>query len=83
MHRQSPLMVMCALWICAQQAEVERLLRVADFSEATRAWVQRHRTRRDGSHARRSQAVHDKFAPSYEPSVMTLFKSELERVSKL
>lgn len=29
---------MCALWIRAQQAEVERLLRVADFSEATRAW---------------------------------------------
>jgi len=27
--------------------------------------------------------VHDKFAASYEPAVMTLFKSELERVSKL
>ena len=27
--------------------------------------------------------VHDKFAASYEPAVMTLFRSELERVSKL
>ena len=27
--------------------------------------------------------VHDKFAASYEPAVITLFKSELERVSKL
>jgi len=27
--------------------------------------------------------VHDKFAASYEPAVVTLFKSELERVSKL
>ncbi len=27
--------------------------------------------------------VHDKFAASYEPAVMNLFKSELERVSKL
>jgi TRAP-type transport system periplasmic protein len=27
--------------------------------------------------------VHDKFAASYDPAVMTLFKSELERVSKL
>ncbi|MEO7639991.1 MAG: TRAP transporter substrate-binding protein [Ramlibacter sp.] len=27
--------------------------------------------------------VYDKFAASYEPAVMTLFKSELERVSKL
>jgi tripartite ATP-independent transporter DctP family solute receptor len=27
--------------------------------------------------------VHEKFAASYEPAVMTLFKSELERVSKL
>jgi TRAP-type transport system periplasmic protein len=26
--------------------------------------------------------VHDKFAASYDPAVMTLFKSELERVSK-
>jgi tripartite ATP-independent transporter DctP family solute receptor len=27
--------------------------------------------------------VHDKFAASYDPAVMTLFRSELERVSKL
>ena len=27
--------------------------------------------------------VHDKFAASYEPAVVNLFKSELERVSKL
>ena len=27
--------------------------------------------------------VHDKFAASYDPAVMALFKSELERVSKL
>jgi TRAP-type transport system periplasmic protein len=27
--------------------------------------------------------IHDKFAASYEPAVVTLFKSELERVSKL
>jgi tripartite ATP-independent transporter DctP family solute receptor len=27
--------------------------------------------------------VHDKFAASYEPAVMTLFRTELERVSKL
>ena len=27
--------------------------------------------------------VHDKFAASYDPAVVTLFKSELERVSKL
>ncbi|HEV8211884.1 MAG TPA: hypothetical protein VGP77_17300, partial [Vicinamibacterales bacterium] len=27
--------------------------------------------------------VHDKFAASYDPAVMSLFKSELERVSKL
>jgi TRAP-type C4-dicarboxylate transport system substrate-binding protein len=27
--------------------------------------------------------VHDKYAASYEPAVMTLFRSELERVSKL
>ncbi|HEY9237552.1 MAG TPA: TRAP transporter substrate-binding protein [Burkholderiaceae bacterium] len=30
-----------------------------------------------------AKAVHDKFAASYEPAVVTLFKSELERVSKL
>lgn len=27
--------------------------------------------------------VHDKFSASYEPAVVNLFKSELERVSKL
>ena len=27
--------------------------------------------------------VHDKFAASYDPAVMNLFRSELERVSKL
>jgi hypothetical protein len=27
--------------------------------------------------------VHEKFAASYDPAVMTLFRSELERVSKL
>jgi len=27
--------------------------------------------------------VYDKFAASYDPAVMSLFKSELERVSKL
>jgi hypothetical protein len=27
--------------------------------------------------------VHDKFAASYEPAVVNLFRSELERVSKL
>ena len=27
--------------------------------------------------------VYDKFAASYDPAVVTLFKSELERVSKL
>jgi len=27
--------------------------------------------------------VYDKFAASYEPAVVTLFKTELERVSKL
>jgi len=27
--------------------------------------------------------VHDKFAASYDPAVVNLFKSELERVSKL
>jgi hypothetical protein len=27
--------------------------------------------------------VHDKFAAAYDPAVITLFKSELERVSKL
>ena len=29
------------------------------------------------------KAVHDKFAASYDPAVMSLFRSELERVSKL
>jgi tripartite ATP-independent transporter DctP family solute receptor len=29
------------------------------------------------------KSVHDKFAASYDPAVMSLFKSELERVSKL
>jgi len=27
--------------------------------------------------------VHDKFAASYDPAVVTLFKSEMERISKL
>ena len=27
--------------------------------------------------------IYDKFAASYEPDVMTLFKTELERASKL
>ena len=30
-----------------------------------------------------AKPVHDKFAASYDPAVMTLFRSELERVSKL
>lgn len=30
-----------------------------------------------------ARAVHDKFAASYDPAVVNLFKSELERVSKL
>ena len=30
-----------------------------------------------------AKAVHDKFAASYDPAVVTLFRSELERVSKL
>ena len=29
------------------------------------------------------EPVHDKFAASYDPAVMNLFRSELERVSKL
>lgn len=29
------------------------------------------------------KAVHDRFAASYDPAVVNLFRSELERVSKL
>ena len=29
------------------------------------------------------KAVHDKFAASYDPEVVKVFRSELERVSKL
>jgi hypothetical protein len=29
------------------------------------------------------KAVHDKFAAAYEPAVVNLFRTELERVSKL
>jgi hypothetical protein len=29
------------------------------------------------------KAVHDKFAASYDPAVVKLFKNELDRVSKL
>ena len=71
--------------------EAQNYQRAASREAAGKAWpssrpracVQRHRTRRAGPHARRSQAGLRQVRRCYEPAVVNLFKSELERVSKL
>lgn len=59
----------------ASKALVELKAKGMNFNEIAPAEMARMRAA--------ARPVHDKFGAAYDPAVMTLFKSELERVSKL